>query len=274
MDTAFFIASKIIWALISPDGIIVLLGLSAWLALRFGWLRLSRRLLSCCALLLLIIGFLPVGEWLISPLEHRFASNAALPAQVDGIIVLGGAISPSKSEAWQQVELNSSADRLTNFLYLANLYPSAQLVFTGGNGTVGDQEFKEAAMARVLFSQLGLAEAAIIYESESRNTFENVRNTKALVNPGPDETWLLVTSAFHMPRSVAVFCQQNWRVHPYPVDHYSMPDNLFRIQFAFAANLNLLTQATREWVGLAAYRISGKTNQFLPSDQNFCGLES
>lgn len=271
MDTLFFLVSKIGWAIISPDSLIVLLGVAAWLSLVFGWQKLSRRLLAYCAFLLLFIGFLPVGEWLISPLENRFVANAALPARVDGIVVLGGAISPRLSNVWQQAELNGSADRLSNFLYLANLYPSAQLVFTGGNGSISEQEFKAADMARVLFDQLDLAERAIIYESESRNTYENALNSKTLVSPRTEENWLLVTSGFHMPRSIGVFCAQQWALQPYPVDHYSMKDDLLRLNFDFAGNLATLGIAIREWVGLVAYRVTGKTGQFLPGDQNYCG---
>ena len=177
MDTAFFLASKVIWALISPDSLIVILGVSAWIAATLKWQRVLRSLLSSCALLLALIGFFPVGEWLIAPLENRFATNAALPNEVDGIIVLGGAISPLMSNIWKQPELSGGADRVTNFLYLARLYPNAQLVFTGGSGTVTEQEFKEAEMAQILLDQLGLDERAIIFESESRNTSENARNS-------------------------------------------------------------------------------------------------
>ena len=271
MDTIFFVASKVIWALISPDSLIVLLGVSAWLALVFGWHKISRRALALCAFLLLVIGFLPVGEWAISPLENRFVANAALPAQVDGIIVLGGALAPYRSQAWNQVQLGVGADRITNFLYLANLYPSAQLVYTGGSGAVTEQEYKEAEIARILFDQLGLSQRAIIYESESRNTFENALNTRRLLSPGADETWLLITSAFHMPRSIAVLCQQDWPVQPYSVDYYSKKGDLIRVEFNFVGNLSNLNTAIKEWVGLIAYRITGKTSRLLPGDQNYCG---
>jgi len=274
MDTLFFFASKIVWAVISPDSLIVLLILGAWLGLVLGWQKLSRRLLSGGALLILLVGFFPIGDLLISPLENRFASNAALPAKVDGIIVLGGAISPRLSNSWQQVELNGSADRLTNFIYLSNLYPDAQLVFTGGSGSLRDQEFKEAEMARILLEQLGLADRAIIFESESRNTVENVQFSKNLVLPEAEENWLLITSAFHMPRSVGIFCQQQWPVQPYPVDHQSMRDNNLRLEFSFAGHLVTLVTATKEWIGLIAYRLTGKTDQFLPGDQNYCGSYS
>ncbi len=270
MDTVFFLTSKIVWALISPDSLIVILGVSAWIAVLLNWQRVSRTLLACCALLLLIIGFFPVGEWLIAPLENRFTSNAALPGEVDGIVVLGGAISPGLSNIWQQPELGGGADRLTNFLYLARLYPNAQLVFTGGSGSVTEQEFKEAEMARILFDQLGLAERAIVYESESRNTSENARNSRELVSPEDDENWLLITSAFHMPRSIGVFCQEGWMVQAYPVDHYSQKGNLLRIDFSFGGNLSILGTAIREWVGLLAYRVSGRTDRFLSGERNNC----
>ena len=272
MDTLFFIASKLIWAVISPDSLIVLLGVLAWLALAFGWQKLSRHLLALCALLLILIGFLPVGEWLIAPLENRFVTNAALPQRVDGIIVLGGALSPVQSNAWGQAELGGAAERLTSFLYLASLYPEAQLVFTGGSGSVSAQQFKEADSVRILFEQLGLRERAIFYESESRNTSENAQYSKQLVSPAPDSTWLLITSAFHMPRSIGVFCQQEWVVQPYPVDHYSRKGDLMRVEFSFAGNLGLLGTAINEWVGLIAYRVSGRTSQLLPGEENYCGV--
>ena len=181
MDSLLFVISKVAWAIISPDSLIVILGVGSWLALMLGWHRLSRRLLSLCALLLIVISALPVGEWLIAPLENRFQANAALPANADGIIVLSGAIDPVRSDVWGQVEFGSAGERLTAFRYLAEVYPSAQLVFTGGTGSLTSQEYKAADYARFLFEQLALGERAILYESESRNTVENAANSKALV---------------------------------------------------------------------------------------------
>lgn len=270
MDSLFFVISKVAWAIISPDSLIVILGVGSWLALVLGWTRLSRKLLSLCALLLILIAAFPIGEWLIAPLENRFQANAALPAEADGVIVLSGAINPVQSELWGQVEINRAAERLTAFRYLADLYPQAQLVFTGGTGSLTNQEYKAADYARFLFEQLSLGERAIIYESESRNTAENAANSKALVNPQPGENWILITSASHMPRSVAIFCQQDWPVHAYPVDHQSRKGNLLRLRFSFAGNLALLRTAMQEWVGLIAYRVTGRTDRFLAGDQNHC----
>lgn len=274
MDTVFFIASKLIWALISPDSLIVILGAGAWFALVVGWTKLSRHLLAACALLLISVAAFPVGEWLIYPLENRFPANAALPAQADGIIVLGGSMDPTKSEAWGQSEIGAAAERLTTLMYMAQLYPQAQIVYTGGSGSVTNQQFKEADYARFLFEQLNMGERAILYETESRNTAENASNSKVLVNPSPSQEWILVTSAFHMPRSVGIFCQAQWPVTAYPVDHYSRRGDLLRLNFAFADNLGVLRTAMREWVGLIAYRITGRTDRLLASSDNQCLTES
>lgn len=269
MDTLFFIAAKLGWAIVSPDSLLVFFCVAAWMASLTGRKALARQLSASVAFAVIIIAFLPVGEWLLSPLERRFPANTALPVKAEGIIVLGGAMSPVLSEAWHQPQLNESAERLTSFYYLANLYPNAQLVFSGGSGSLSQQKAKEADSAFDLFNQLKLNDRAIIYESDSRNTVENVKNTKALLSPSDDD-WILVTSAFHMPRAVGIFCQQQWPVIPYAVDHRSRQSNLMRLNFDFARNLTLLKTAMREWVGLFAYRVMGHTKEFLPKANGGC----
>lgn len=271
MDTVFFITSKLLWALVSPDSLLVMLGVGAWFASVIGRIRLSRRLGSVFAFSLIMIGFLPLGEWLIAPLENRFPANVALPANSKGVIVLGGATLPTLSNTWGQPELNGAAERLTSFYYLANIYPDAQLVFSGGNGLIAEQQHKETDTAQMLFEQLGLDGRAILFEGDSRNTVENAKNSKALVNPAAGDNWILVTSASHMPRAVGIFCQQDWKVTPYPVDHRSRTGELLRLHFNFAENLTLLKSASREWLGLIAYRALGHSNQLLPSSESFCG---
>lgn len=272
MDTAFFITSKILWISVAPDSLLVVLGVGAWFASVIGRTRLARRLGSILAFCLIMIGCLPLGEWLIAPLENRFPANVALPANTDGVIVLGGAALPTLSNTWGQPELNAAAERLTSFYYLANLYPDAQLVFSGGNGLINEQDYKEVNTAQVLFEQIGLNDRAILFEGDSRNTVENVKNSKALLNPVAGEHWILVTSASHMPRAVGIFCQQDWKITPYPVDHQSRKGQLLRFNFNFAGNLALLKSAVREWLGLITYRALGHSDQLLPSSKSFCGI--
>jgi uncharacterized SAM-binding protein YcdF (DUF218 family) len=274
MGSVFFFTSKIVWALITPGSLLVILGMFAWLSLVAGWQKISRLFLSLTALFLLLVGTLPLGEWLISPLENRFAANAALPMNPAGVIVLGGAVNPALSDTWGQTEIGGAAERLTAFIYLANLYTDTQLVFTGGSGSLTEQAYKEADYTRFLFEQLDMGDRAIIYESESRNTAENALHSMKLLNPQAAEEWILITSAFHMPRAVGVFCQAGWPVTPYPVDHYSDKGELLRIDYRFSDNLRTLETAIHEWVSLLAYRITRQTDRLLPGDQNQCGVET
>lgn len=277
-DGLFFTVSKVLWAILAPGSLLVLLVLAAWLTLLAGRHRLARRLLSLATLLLVLVSALPLGEWLLAPLERRFPASSALPAEADGIIVLGGAVDAERSASWQQTELTEAGERITAFVYLARLYPQAQLIYSGGNPALGGSEFKEADYAPYLLAQLGLEESrALLVESESRNTWENVSNSLALINPAgstPASDWIVVTSAFHMPRAIGVFCRQQWPVYAYPVDHRTTPNRLWRLQFTPLQNLQQFELGLREWLGLLAYRISGRSDRLLAGNQNHCGIDA
>jgi uncharacterized SAM-binding protein YcdF (DUF218 family) len=270
MDTLFFWASKIFWLVMSPDSLLLLLILGAWLSLIAGWQKLSRRLLTTASLFFLLIALFPVGEWLIAPLEHRFTQNSSLPGRIDGIVVLGGSVSPQISSAWDQPQLNGTSERLTSFLDLAIRYPNAKLLFTGGSGNLTQTELREADVVDQVFYQLGFVNHNIQFERESRNTYENAVLSKEMVVPVEGENWILVTSAFHMPRAVGAFCRQQWPVIAYPVDYNSEKGNLLRLDFGLESNLGMLNLAVHEWIGLLAYRLTGKTSNLFPSSVNSC----
>ena len=94
---------------------------------------------------------------------------------------------------------------MTTFVILAKRYPGAKLVFTGGSGAIEQGVSNEAEYARILLEQLGLPPDRVVFETTSRTTWENAVNTYALVKPQPSESWILLTSASHMPRAVGVF---------------------------------------------------------------------
>jgi uncharacterized SAM-binding protein YcdF (DUF218 family) len=206
----------------------------------------------------------PLDAWLLYPLETRFPTNPELPRKIDGVIALSGTENAPLSAFWKQVELGSAAERYFAFLEMARRYPDAKLVFTGGTGNVFAQEFKEADVARALFEQLGLDVTRVTFERNSRNTFESATLSKELVKPRSGENWLLITSASHMPRSVGIFCKAGWPVIPYPVDHSVFPNNMFQFSVSLANHLNGLMVGIKEWVGLLAYYVTGKTTELLP----------
>ena len=264
LNTLFFYASKIIWALLSPATLIYLLLMLGIALVYFRKIDLAKILLGTAAVLLTLVAILPLGLWLASPLENRFPANPQLPDNIHGIILLGGAIDPLKSFIWNQPEFGDAADRYIAFIELAKNYPDAELIFTGGAGSLLDQEYKEADVALYFLESMGIERSRLEMERDSRNTFENAVNSKALMQPQPGENWILVTSATHMPRSMGVFCQQDWTVIPYPVDHVTSPGRQWRSSFDLADNLDKLNSHAREWAGLLAYFVSGKTTAFLP----------
>jgi len=116
---------------------------------------------------------------------------------------------------------------------------------------------------------MGMDTGRVIFERESRNTFENVADSKALVHPAPGETWILVTSAFHMPRSVGLFRAQGWPVIPDPVDYKTGTGQYEAGGFSIdlTGHLDLLSQAIKEWIGLLANRIMGHSETFFPGPE-------
>ncbi len=270
MDSIFFWASKILWALVSPDSLFVILLLSAYFLLLFGWRRSGRTLLGLCCLGALVIAVLPIADWISLPLENRFEASPKLPDTLDGIIVLGGFIDTHASDTWEQIQTNEAAERLLAFQALARQYPEAKLAFTGGIGSLDRSSSNEADNIPPLMTSLGLADRAVHLESQSRNTYENVIYSKEMLAPRPTEQWLLITSAAHMPRAVGIFCEQRWPVLPYPVDFRSDRERMLRLELRFAEHLLTLRQASREWLGLVAYYLTGKTAQFLPDGDSEC----
>ena len=201
---------------------------------------------------------------MLYPLEKRFQHNPDLPEQVDGIIVLGGSVIPVRSVEWQQLETNQFHERLSSFIELSKLYPDARLVFSGGNASTNRNKPTEAQIAETYFLTAGLSPERLLIENKARNTAENASYTRQLVSPQPDETWIMITSAFHMPRAIGVFCEQNWKVIPYPVDHQTSPSNLYQPGFGLIDHADNLVTASHEWLGLLAYYLTGKTYQLFP----------
>ena len=264
METLFFLASKLLWAVLRPNTMALLLAVAGlvlvWRGRRFGRWPLALGLGWYGAVFLL-----PVSTALVLPLESRFVRPAALPGPVTGIVVLGGAVEQRLTAAHGIPALNGAAERMTEAVALALRHPEARLVFTGGSAAILPGGPTEADTARRLFADLGLPESRPTFEDESRNTWENAVLTHRLVQPRAGETWLLVTSASHMPRAVGSFRAAGWQVVPWPVNHTTGADPALWYNWPFPTRLNQSEGALREWLGLAVYRLTGRTEAFFPA---------
>jgi uncharacterized SAM-binding protein YcdF (DUF218 family) len=260
VDTVFFIASKLIGALLRPDTWIVIALAGIMLSLVTACRRAALAISSITLSLLVALSILPLGDLLLQPIERRYPANPGLDA-IDGIIVLGGGEDARASAYWGQMQLNEGAERFTAALALARRIPEAQVLFTGGSGALRDlagATTSEASMAERFFLAQGVAANRLLLEGQSRNTAENARLSLALADPEPGETWVLITSAFHMPRAMRSFEAAGWPgVVAWPVD-YRTSRFTDGIGWDLTRNLSVLTTAIREHVGQLAYRLTGR----------------
>lgn len=263
--TLFFILSKILGFFAEPSNLLIILGLVGALLLRTSYLRAARRLLVSSFVLLAVFGLTPLGHALILPLEERFSPWDASRGAPDGIIVLGGGIEEMASSTRSDSAVNEASDRITAVVELARRYPQARILYSGATGALVFSGSNEAEAARRLFAQLGVAAERVEVEDQSRNTIENAIMSKDIAHPQPGQRWLLVTSAFHMPRSVGIFRKVGFPVEAYPVDYRTRGwIDLWRPFRNSSEGLRRTDLATREWVGLLIYWLTGRSSEFFP----------
>lgn len=259
MDNLFFLASKVFWAIAQPDSLIVIiLAISAVLTL-FNHLRWAKITILSTTLFLVGLGFYPLGDVILAPLENSYTR----PSNVDPtrIILLGGAEDNYPSALTLIPNLTEAGDRFLAALSLAHQFPNATLIFTGGSGHLLDQSISGTDIASPIFNQFPTLAGRTILEGSSRNTFENAKNTKATLAALDHDLahgqTVLVTSAFHMRRSMGVFCTAGYQnLIPYPADYRVSQ----KWDWDLANHLADLNSGLREWIGLLAYRVTGKIN--------------
>jgi uncharacterized SAM-binding protein YcdF (DUF218 family) len=266
-EAGVFILGKALWFAATPSNSLTLL---VFIGIAAGFIRkVSRKALSIGALGtagLLLCGLSPLSYWLATPLETRFPQLRPLPEHITGFIVLGGGLRPYDTEEIDALSLNDAGERILALGDLARRYPSAKIIVSGGRDLFDPGGKPEADLIRRYAETLGVDPSRITVESRSRSTYENAIFTRELVRPGEGETWLLVTSAWHMPRAVGCFRQAGFPVVPYPVDFRATgPRYAWRGFYEVARGLRLTDVVTKEWVGLLAYRLMGRTDAFLPA---------
>jgi uncharacterized SAM-binding protein YcdF (DUF218 family) len=262
----FHSVAKLLTFVVQPSSLLVLLiAAGVVLTWREGWLRSGRRMIACGAAGLVAAGILPAGNLMMVPLEQRYDGVAPPSGQVAGIILLGGFEDGWVSRGRGGLALNEAAERLTEGVRLALKHPQAKLVFTGGVGGFLSGGTDAAGPVGDLLADYGIARERIVLEDRARNTYENALFTADLVKPKPGERWVLVTSAYHMPRAIGVFRHAGFDVVPLPVDYRTRGTvDLTRLFERIGAGLERTDLAFKEWVGLAAYRVTGRTDALFP----------
>jgi uncharacterized SAM-binding protein YcdF (DUF218 family) len=264
----FFYLSKILWFLLQPSSLMFAALIAAAVLAGTAWRTLSRRLLVGSLAALLVCGLLPVADLLIRPLENRFARPGADfdGASLAGIIVIGGA---EDRNGWDREELgglNEAAERYTEVAMLARRFPSLRVIFAGGSSALVADLPPEAETARRVLEALGVEQGRLALEAASQNTHQNAVFTARLLQPQPAQRWLLVTSAAHMPRAVGCFRAAGFNVVAWPVDYRTTRGgSLLYVNGRVSDGLARFDSVTREYVGLAMYYLTGRTDALLPA---------
>jgi uncharacterized SAM-binding protein YcdF (DUF218 family) len=265
----FYYLSKVAWFFATPSNLLVSLILLGLILACFRRLRAFGIALSLVFTLATIaLGLLPIASYILLPLEERFPAFRDDGRPIDGIILLGGAVEASDSKARGSLVANESAERVLDTIQLAHRYPKARILISGGGGTVFGDGAAEAPIVAAYFKSIGIDPARILVEDRSRTTSENAVFSRELAKPREGERWLLVTSAWHMPRAVGVFEKAEFPVTPYPVDFRTGGGRNTHCPFAFVSEgLRRLDLGTKEWAGLIGYYATGRTARLFPSPQ-------
>jgi uncharacterized SAM-binding protein YcdF (DUF218 family) len=255
-----FFVSKVVWAVVQPSSFVGLLFLAGILLTSRGRLRTGSRCLAAGGVFYLLFGFSPLANWLLVPLELRAADGAGQDvASAAGIIVLGGAITDGSALKGREPRLNEAAERMTEAVRLADRYPELPIIFSGGKAELIESDNEtESELARRFFQEFKILPPRLKLEDRSRNTLENATFTAKLLQPRQDQTFILVTSAYHMPRAKALFEAAGFRIIPWPVDFKTTgPADHWRLFSQASKGLRLTDIAAREWVGLCISWLRG-----------------
>jgi uncharacterized SAM-binding protein YcdF (DUF218 family) len=264
----FFVVSKLLAFFEEPSSVIILAGILGLVLTRTRYARWGWRLAVAALVLIALIGFLPIGRALTVALENRFPRWDETGPSPAGIIVLGGAVSAYRLATRGEVGLTDAAERILVVPELAKRFPNAKIIYSGGDPGLFTRRGSEADVVPALFESLGVPPGRIMLESRSRNTAENAVYSKALAAPEPGQRWLLVTSAMHMPRAIGAFREAGFPVEAYPVDYKTNGwQDLRSVLGSLSAGLRQTDTALHEWIGLLAYRLTGKSSALLPGPE-------
>ena len=209
-------------------------------------------------ILFLFFGYTPLSSFLLSKIEDYIQTSKYPVQQLTGVIVLGGSFNSGlESKERNEVSLNSSAERLTKALEIYKKNPRIVILFSGFSGELKPQGWSESDMAKKFFLDQGVKLDNLIFENQSRNTFENIKYSKDIIT-NYKGTWGLITSASHMPRSFFAFKKQSIILEPINVDYKTGTTRMFWINFDISSGLNNWSIILHELIGISYYKITNK----------------
>jgi len=256
-----FYLSKILWLILSPFNIFIFITLLSIFLYFIKLRRLSLIIFLINFVFIALISFFPIGSYLIYNIEKEYHSNIKPPEKIDGILILGGATIPQLYNEYNQISLNGSSERLVESVFIIKKFDKAKVIFSGGSGIINRPDLGHSQVAKSFYEKIGIEIEKIIFEEESRNTYENIIYSKKIANPKINENWLLITSASHMKRALLIADKSNWKLIPYAVDFKNIKNFKLIPNLKLLKNLNSFHQGSHEWLGLVSYYLMGRTDK-------------
>ena len=179
-------------------------------------------------------------------------------------MILGAGINESYTYQHKQIILNDQIERITISIDLMKKFPNAKIIFSGGNGTLSNLPVKGSVIAKKFYDLMGVDVNRIKFEDKSRNTYENFLFSKKFFDKKNNNNWLLITSAYHMKRSMSVAEKLDLNFIPYPVDFRTGKNFSWRFWYHrtnFLQNMNDFQLAAHEYIGLVAYYLTKKSSK-------------
>ena len=209
-------------------------------------------------ILFLFFGYTPLSNFLLNKIEDFIKPSKYPVQQLTGVIILGGSFDLElESKERNEVLLNSAAERLTKALEIYKKNSRLLILFSGASNKVKPIGWSESDMAKKFFLEQGVRVDNLIFENQSRNTFENISYSKDIIKNNKG-TWGLITSASHMPRSYFGFKKQGLILEPIIADYRTGTSSIFWINFDIKKGLENWNIILHEVVGIFYYKITGK----------------
>jgi uncharacterized SAM-binding protein YcdF (DUF218 family) len=209
-------------------------------------------------ILFLFFGYSPLSNFLLSKIEDYIQPSKYPIQQLTGVVVLGGSFDTgTESKERNQVFLNNSAERLTKALEIYKKNPRILILFSGFSNKLEPQSWSESDMAKKFFLEQGVRIDNLIFENQSKNTFENIKHSKDII-ANHKGTWGLITSANHMPRSFFTFKKNGLILEPISVDYKTGTSRMFWINFDITSSIINWNIIFHELIGIAYYKVTNK----------------
>lgn len=248
----FFVLSKILSFLLNPFFWILILLL--WGILSANPLRKKKMLWSAVTLLLFFGNSIIVNEIKMAQ-EQKWKALQPATFLSDTAVLLGG----FAFEVDQTTHFAESGDRMLQALKGFESGEINTLVVSGGSGSLSNPKLKEAWLVKNYMTQGGFRTEGLLFEAESRNTYENAQNTRELLGPQAHNI-VLITSAFHMKRAMGVFKKAGFNPQPLPTHFMSSGKRQYSLEqwiIPQAKSFFYWELLIKERLGLTVYKLKG-----------------